>query len=946
MTRINTNVSSLVAQNRLNKTNSDLQTALTRLSTGLRINTGKDDPAGLIASEALRTDITSINKAISNTQRSAQIIATADSALGQVSSLLNDIRGLVVEAANSGALSADEIAANQLQVDSSLEAINRIAANTTFQGRKLLDGSLDFITSSGTNFSKLTNLQINQANLGVTGSVSLDLQVTTAATRAKIEVADIPAAGVAGTGSITLANKAAGVEAVTADLTTTAGAEFTVAAKDGGDFDGTAGNDLKLTIVAGETAATKSALSTVQTVGTGTVGDFTIGIKDSSTKFAGSLGNAVTYDIKSGNTATAQAVSEAQDVNGFTGAFTIRAKAGGAYDGVDGNVIGVTIVKDAAPTVAADAAAVAGNVLAIKVDDATSQSLSAIKAALEADAQFKDDFEFIIADGAENVLFRNDGSDDLSVAFELDGDIDGADADTKVSFDSGTSKLTILVNRNANTKLSAIKAAIEADATFSNDFVINLGTDATFRSTGVLDDKAAVALSGGTNELAEFTRVGNNLTVKVSDSAATQTLANIKTALAAIDDFNDHFALTIGTGGNFATDGSDDVTDATFSGGTDTDQGNDVLNITGPSGAVNNGSVTINQSSSVTTPTAAVDDDGNITITVSSTAATTLAQIKTAIDALDGYAASIGTSAGDSSFDPTIDEFTTVAVTGATDGGITKDAVFELGSQIGSQVFQISAGTTIDQLISQINLVKDATGVEASADDDTLVLQSTTYGSKASVDLRIINEDATGTFTSAVGIRSRDTGTDVVAKLNGVDVSGDGNSLKVSNSTLDLSLSLTAGFTGSINFGITGGGAKFQLGPEVVANQQARIGIGSVNSARLGGVSGRLYELGEGGLAALATNPNLAAEIVDEAINQVTGLRGRLGAFQATTLESNLVSLNDTVANLQEAESSIRDADFAAESARLTRAQILVQSGTSVLSIANQNPQNVLGLLR
>ena len=67
------------------------------MSTGLRINTGKDDPAGLIASENLRSDITSIKKAISNTDRANQVIATADSALGQVSSLLNDIRGLVTE---------------------------------------------------------------------------------------------------------------------------------------------------------------------------------------------------------------------------------------------------------------------------------------------------------------------------------------------------------------------------------------------------------------------------------------------------------------------------------------------------------------------------------------------------------------------------------------------------------------------------------------------------------------------------------------------------------------------------------------------------------------------------------------------------------------------------------------------------------------------------------
>src|SRR6186713_2580317 len=142
MTRINSNVSSLVAQNTLGRTNASLQTSLNRLSTGLRINTGKDDPAGLIASEILRSDITSIERAITNSERANQLIATADSALGQVSSLLNDIRGLVSEAANTGALSDEQIAANQLQVDSSLEAIDRIAQTTSFQGRRLLDGSL------------------------------------------------------------------------------------------------------------------------------------------------------------------------------------------------------------------------------------------------------------------------------------------------------------------------------------------------------------------------------------------------------------------------------------------------------------------------------------------------------------------------------------------------------------------------------------------------------------------------------------------------------------------------------------------------------------------------------------------------------------------------------------------------------------------------------------
>ena len=219
MTRINTNVVSLIAQNSLGRSNADLSQALTRLSTGLRINTGKDDPAGLIASENLRSDITAIRRAISNTDRANQVIATADSALGQVSSLLNDIRGLVTESANTGALSDDQLAANQLQLDSSLEALNRIAQTTTFQGRRLLDGSLDFIIAAGTSFSSISDLKIDQANLGATGSVSVDISVTTAATGAQVDVTNIPAAAipaVQSTGSFNFGTTAAAGLTVTA----------------------------------------------------------------------------------------------------------------------------------------------------------------------------------------------------------------------------------------------------------------------------------------------------------------------------------------------------------------------------------------------------------------------------------------------------------------------------------------------------------------------------------------------------------------------------------------------------------------------------------------------------------------------------------------------------------------------------------------------------------
>ncbi len=228
-----------------------------------------------------------------------------------------------------------------------------------------------------------------------------------------------------------------------------------------------------------------------------------------------------------------------------------------------------------------------------------------------------------------------------------------------------------------------------------------------------------------------------------------------------------------------------------------------------------------------------------------------------------------------------------------------------------------------------------------------LKLSTTQFGSSAFIQVTALQ----GSFdlTDSTGsVANRSTGTDVNARINGIQAIGRGLQATINTSGLDLSFSLAETVVDgeNVKFTINGGGAQFQLGPDVVSNQQARLGIRAVNTARLGGVSGKLFELRSGGGRALSVDTSGAARIVEEAITDITGLRGRLGAFQATTLQSNIFTLNDTLANLTDAESSIRDADFAEESAKLTRSQILVQSGISVLSIANSNPQNVLQLLR
>lgn len=185
MSRINTNVTSLIAQRVMTTNSKNLSSSLQRLSTGLKINSGADDPAGLIASENLRSEQAGITQAIDNAGRASNIIGTAEGGLSEVSNLLTQLQGLVGQAANSGGMSSDEVAANQLQVDSILNTINRISGSTAFEGKKLLNGDLGY-TTSGVNASAFTDVQINAAKLAGGTARNVIVNVTDSATLANV----------------------------------------------------------------------------------------------------------------------------------------------------------------------------------------------------------------------------------------------------------------------------------------------------------------------------------------------------------------------------------------------------------------------------------------------------------------------------------------------------------------------------------------------------------------------------------------------------------------------------------------------------------------------------------------------------------------------------------------------------------------------------------------
>ncbi len=186
-----TNVNSIKLLGILNQLSNEQSTTLERLSTGFKINAAKDNPAGLIAVRSLDSALTRTNAALSNNQRTNALLDVATSALDEVASLLTQIEELAVASANKDGISADELAANQSQVDEAISAIDKIIQTTEFNGKKLLDGSLG-ITVTGVDTSKITDVQVFRRDSN-SSSTSITVEVTSTASQAQVTAANTSA---------------------------------------------------------------------------------------------------------------------------------------------------------------------------------------------------------------------------------------------------------------------------------------------------------------------------------------------------------------------------------------------------------------------------------------------------------------------------------------------------------------------------------------------------------------------------------------------------------------------------------------------------------------------------------------------------------------------------------------------------------------------------------
>jgi flagellin len=176
--RVNTNITAITAQRNLALADARLFRSVQRLSSGLRINSAGDDPAGLAISEQLRAQIAGLNAAIMNTERAVNLVQTIEGALNEINSLLIGMRELALDAANSGINNATSLAADQAEIANAIQTITRISDTSTFSIQNLLDGTFEnTVTLTSLNTIGLTNLANSTLQ---TGSYTINVSNITA----------------------------------------------------------------------------------------------------------------------------------------------------------------------------------------------------------------------------------------------------------------------------------------------------------------------------------------------------------------------------------------------------------------------------------------------------------------------------------------------------------------------------------------------------------------------------------------------------------------------------------------------------------------------------------------------------------------------------------------------------------------------------------------------
>jgi len=186
---INSNITALNAWRNLNKTDRSMSVTMEKLSSGLRINRADDDPSGLVISEQMRAQVVGLKAAVKNSEKGISMIQTAKAALDKVHALLDRARALAIDSANTATAAATMLAANQSEVTNILDTIDRIASDTQYGTKTLLDSTADLDFEVGANPGQTVNIAIDAVDTTTLAISTIDVSADADAALTAIDAA-------------------------------------------------------------------------------------------------------------------------------------------------------------------------------------------------------------------------------------------------------------------------------------------------------------------------------------------------------------------------------------------------------------------------------------------------------------------------------------------------------------------------------------------------------------------------------------------------------------------------------------------------------------------------------------------------------------------------------------------------------------------------------------
>jgi len=943
MSVINTNVKSLVAQNSLTKNNRELSVAMQRLSTGSRVNSAKDDAAGLAIGTRMTAQTRGLSMAIRNANDGISLLQTTEGALDEVTGALQRMRELAVQAVN-GTNNASDRAALDLEVQQLKAEVDRIAVSTQFNNQALLDGSFKNKTLQiGDKAEQTMGITIGSAriqDLGLGGASGGNDAIV--GTRAAVGLTGVSTA--IGAGDIEINGQALGAIAANADMTdivnninnnidgVRASAFNTVVMKNAGTGIQTGATGSRITI---EMRPNGSGLSSNITANLSTVIAPTTsmeelvdqinvqmgGLLEASLNADGKLvlsndsGAAIKITV-AGDGATALGMDAGTEThNGFiklesTGGDPIRIQRGN--------------LAMAAPGTLADLAVLGFNET---TTEPVSENYTVTGAALTAPTTawasgdlkingvniYDADIVTTSFDGKLNAInnFTNETGVTASAYFEKTFDVSNFVANQTAvvngrQVSTGSSLSAFVTNLNAETVNTGLVA------TLNGSNIVMSGANTKNMVVDYIDPAVLAGTLSSTIGATGTAASSRVITFVTADLVVGRTFElNVRNTGAEANSFTARYTVGTGDTVNSVAQGMRDAILATQ------------FNADGSVRGTSNAGYTI-PSTAGTQPTVSA---GALTIQSSTatsygTADIALSVVSTSSNPDKVFASTISNPGVTSSATRTI-----TIVAADFEVGKTYELRLAGGQSTdysGSVRVEIESTDTTGTLIANKfkAALNAATGPWAHS-LNTLNDNNVTFAS---------NTTAAITIAAATNYALADITLIEVATPLGAAGTSYGAIRLDSSSNTPIQVELSASKT-------TANGTNGAIG---LMEQNVGASDYDVNPATLGGTLGTSLS---GLSVANAGDANNAISALDGALDQVNAMRATMGAMQ-NRLDRTVNNLSNVLANTEASRSRIMDTDYAVETTNLAKAQIIQQAATAMLAQANQQPQSVLALLQ